>query len=233
MGLQERAQFDVLLVEDNLALAATLKSGLEEDGFRVHLAHACRQADEALRQSVITVVILDLGLPDGDGILWLQAARSRGITIPVLILTARDSVDERVLGLDAGGDDYLAKPFAFSELVARLRVLTRRGQASGSILAVGDLTIDLLGRRAQRDGVVLDLSPLEFDVLTHLAHKAGTPVSRDTLMREVWKIEQRATSMDNVIDVLLVRLREKVDKPFPCPLIRTIRGVGFQLQPES
>ncbi len=226
------SQCNVLLVEDDHVLAATLKSGLEEKGFVTMLAHGCRQADVALQAGQVSIVILDLGLPDGDGIDWLQAVRGRGVTIPVLILTARDAVDQRVTGLEAGGDDYLAKPFAFSELVARLRVLTRRGQTSGSILAVGDLTIDLLGRRAQRDGVVLDLSPLEFDVLTHLAHKAGTPVSRDTLMREVWKIEQRATSMDNVIDVLLVRLREKVDKPFPHPLIRTIRGVGFQLQPE-
>lgn len=226
------AQFDVLLVEDDHALAATLQSGLEEGGFRTHLAHTCRQADEALQHSAIAVVILDLGLPDGDGIHWLQAARSRGITIPVLILTARDAVDDRVLGLDAGGDDYLAKPFAFSELLARLRALTRRSQSGGTMLTVGDLTIDLLGRQAERGGTVLDLSPLEFDVLTHLAHKAGTAVSRDTLMREVWKIDQRATSMDNVIDVLLVRLREKVDKPFSRPLIRTIRGVGFQLQPE-
>ncbi len=224
------AQFNLLLVEDDQALAATLRAGLEESGFVTHLARTCRQAEEAVHQREMSVVILDLGLPDGDGMDWLQTVRSRGIAIPVLILTARDAVDDRVMGLDAGADDYLAKPFAFSELLARLRALTRRSQVSGSVLAVGDLTIDLLGRQAQRGCVVLDLSPLEFDVLTHLAHKAGTPVSRDTLMREVWKIEQRATSMDNVIDVLLVRLREKVDKPFPFPLIRTIRGVGFQLQ---
>lgn len=233
MGVKMKDQFDVLLVEDDHALAATLQSGLEEGGFRTHLAQTCRQADETLQHSVIAVVILDLGLPDGDGIHWLQAARSRGVSIPVLILTARDAIDECVRGLDAGGDDYLAKPFAFSELMARLRALTRRSHSGGTVLTVGDLTIDLLCHQAERGGVVLDLSPLEFDVLTHLAHKAGTPVSRDTLMREVWKIEQRATSMDNVIDVLLVRLREKVDKPFSHPLIRTIRGVGFQLQPES
>ncbi len=221
---------DVLLIEDNQALAATLRTGLEEKGFTTHIAHLLAEADIVLQQRAVSVVILDLGLPDGDGVDWLQAARTRGITVPVLILTARDAVAERVTGLDAGGDDYLAKPFAFSELLARLRALTRRSQRGGTVLVVGDLTIDLLARQAKRNGALLDLSPLEFDVLTHLARKTATPVSRDTLMREVWKINQRATSMDNVIDVLLVRLREKVDKPFSHPMIRTIRGVGFQLQ---
>ena len=223
----------VLLVEDDVALAATVRAGLKEEGFSVMPVSTCRQADEALQQNAVAVVILDLGLPDRDGIDWLQEVRRRGVAIPVLILTARDAVDERVIGLDSGGDDYLAKPFAFSELLARLRALTRRRQLVGNVLRVGDLTIDLLSRQAHRGGMPLDLSPLEFDVLAHLAHQAGTPVSRDTLMRDVWKIKRRATSMDNVIDVLLVRLREKVDKPFEQPMIQTIRGVGFQLQAVS
>lgn len=223
----------VLLVEDDVALAATVRAGLKEEGFWVIPVSTCRQADEALQQGTVAVVILDLGLPDRDGIDWLQEVRRSGVAIPVLILTARDAVNERVIGLDSGGDDYLAKPFAFSELLARLRALTRRRQLVGNVLTVGDLTIDLLSRKAHRCGVFLDLSPLEFHVLAYLAHQAGTPVSRDTLMRDVWKIKRRATSMDNVIDVLLVRLREKVDKPFRQPMIHTIRGVGFQLQAVS
>jgi two-component system copper resistance phosphate regulon response regulator CusR len=223
-------EIHLLLVEDDPKLATTLRTGLEEDGFDVSVAHSCRAADHILSAKAASVIILDLGLPDRDGIDWLKEIRTRGATTPVLILTARDTVDQRVLGLDAGGDDYLAKPFAFSEMLARLRAITRRTATPANTLCVGDLTIDLVGRQARRGTCLIDLSPLEFDVLTHLAHKAGSPVSRDTLIRDVWKIHHRATSMDNVIDVLMVRLREKVDKPFPNPLIKTIRGVGYLVE---
>lgn len=219
----------LLLVEDDPRLAATLRSGLEEEAFHVTVAPSCREADRILGEGSTTAIILDLGLPDRDGIEWLQDLRQKGASHPVLILTARDAVEQRVLGLEAGGDDYLAKPFAFSELVARIKAITRRSAAAGNLIAVADLTLDLVNRQARRSGQPLDLSPREFDVLAHLAHKAGTTVSRDTLMRDVWKINQRATSMDNVIDVLMVRLREKLDKPFSTPLIHTIRGVGYRM----
>ncbi|HMP73063.1 MAG TPA: response regulator transcription factor [Kiritimatiellia bacterium] len=219
----------LLLVEDDPRIAASLRAGLEEEGFRVAVAPSCREADRILGEGSVSAIILDLGLPDRDGIEWLQELRQNGGSLPVLILTARDAIEQRVLGLEAGGDDYLAKPFAFSELVARIKAITRRTAAVANLIAVGDLTIDLVNRGARRSGLSLDLSPREFDVLAHLAHKAGTTVSRDTLMRDVWKINQRATSMDNVIDVLMVRLREKVDKPFSAPLIHTIRGVGYRL----
>ena len=223
-------QLHILLVEDDLKMAKALQVGLKEQNYRVTLANSCQTARSKYIATGADLIILDLGLPDGDGIDWLQELRQSGQATPVLIVTARDAIDDKVRGLDAGGDDYLPKPFAFNELLARIRVLTRRTVNAGTCLNVGCLHIDLLARQARRGDVVLELAPLEFDVLTYLAHKAGTTISRDTLMREVWKIHQRATSMDNVIDVLMTRLREKIDKPFSFPLIKTIRGIGYQLQ---
>ena len=224
---------DILLVEDDGKLAAALQQGLEETGFQVTVARTIGRATEACAGGSFNAIVLDLGLPDGDGIDWLRGIRRDGVRSPVLILTARDSVDDRVLGLDSGADDYLAKPFAFNELLARLRALLRRTETPASnILQVGDLTVDLLNRTAQRGTVRLDLTPREFDVLAYLTSQAGLTVARDTLMRTVWKVQSRASSMDNVIDVLMARLREKVDKGFDRRLLFTVRGVGFKLQAE-
>jgi DNA-binding response OmpR family regulator len=221
----------LLLVEDGEKLATTLRRGFIEQGFAVTLAASARVAREILQCDRFDVMVLDLGLPDQDGIDLLQSLRQSGFVAPVLILTARDRVDERILGLDAGGDDYLSKPFAFSELLARIRALLRRSeQTMLPILRVGDLTVDLLNRQALRGAQALQLTPREFDVLAYLAHQAGSPVARDTLSRDIWKIKSRATSMDNVIDVLMARLREKVDKGFQQRLLTTVRGVGYKLQ---
>jgi DNA-binding response OmpR family regulator len=221
----------LLLVEDDQKLATTLRRGFSEQGIVVTVANCAEAARGALERERFDVVVLDLGLPDQDGIDLLQSLRQSGFSAPVLILTARDRVDERILGLDAGGDDYLSKPFAFSELLARIRALLRRSEkAALPVLQVGDLTVDLLNREARRAGKDLQLTPREFDVLAYLAHHAGSPVARDTLSRDIWKIKSRATSMDNVIDVLMARLREKVDKDFDQRLLTTVRGVGYKLQ---
>jgi two-component system, OmpR family, copper resistance phosphate regulon response regulator CusR len=226
-------QHNVLLVEDDAPLAASLLQGLKENDFPAVWAASIRLARECLPQEAFDIIILDLGLPDGDGIDLLHEIRQSRPKAPILILTARDEVSDRVKGLDAGADDYLTKPFAFSELVARLRALCRRGETIAepvTTLAVGNLSIDLLQRRVQRGGTEIILSPLEFDVLVFLVNKAGTTVSRETLTREVWKITSRASPMNNVIDVLMTRLREKVDRDFACPLLRTIRGVGYKCE---
>jgi two-component system, OmpR family, copper resistance phosphate regulon response regulator CusR len=221
----------ILLVEDDGKLAATLARGLREDGFGVSVANTCGEADAACAVTDFSLIILDLGLPDGDGIDWLCEARLRGLRVPVLILTARDAVDQRVLGLNSGADDYVAKPFAYSELLARMHALTRRrAPPPARLLGVADLRIDLVARRVSRGAVTVELAPLEFDVLAYLVYNADTVVSRDTLVRDVWKIQHRATSMDNVIDVLITRLREKVDRPFAEALICTVRGVGYQIR---
>ncbi len=222
---------DVLLIEDDAKVARSLRVGLTEQGYDVTLAPTCAEAETLLSKRTYSLIVLDLGLPDRDGIELLRDLRSRGTHVPVLVLTARDAVQDRVLGLEAGADDYLAKPFAFSELLARMRALSRRaGTGEPSLLQVGDLTMNLLNRTAERAGRTLNLSPLEFDVLAYLAHKPGLTISRNTLMRDVWKIESRATSMDNVIDVLMTRLREKVDKGYDQRLLHTVRGVGYRLE---
>ena len=229
-------QPSILLVEDDKQLANSLRQGLAESECSVVWVQTLEQARAAIRDHVVDLTVLDLGLPDGDGLELLASIRNANASLPVLILTARDEVVDRVKGLNAGADDYLTKPFAFSELIARLRALCRRGQMrkeSATTLMVGDLSIDLLKRRVQRENTEITLSPLEFDVLAYLASKAGTTVSRETLIREVWKISSRASPMDNVIDVLMTRLREKVDRDFAYPLLQTIRAVGYVCKESS
>ena len=223
---------EILLVEDDAKLARTLVAGLEEQGFLVMDVSTSAAANEQLQERSFALVILDLGLPDRDGIDCLTEWRAMPSPPPVLVLTARSGVDERVLGLESGADDYLTKPFAFDELLARCRALLRRSERAkpSPNVRVGELHIHLLQRRVYRAGREIVLSPLEFDVLTFLARQAGTTVSRDTLMREVWKIRSRATPMNNVIDVLMTRLREKVDKSFAQTMLITVRGVGYRLK---
>ena len=221
----------LLVVEDDPHVAESLARGLREAGFSVVGAARLSEADQQLALGAPTLVVLDLNLPDGDGRTWLRRVRREGHRMPVIILTARDTLPERVAGLEEGADDYLTKPFAFAELLARIRARLRTAvkQDEEEILRAGDLEIDRLHRQARRAGRLVDLTAREFDVLVLLAQWRGQPVSRDLLAREVWKVNRRLTPLDNVIDVHLSRLREKVDRDHPTKLIRTVRGVGFLL----
>lgn len=221
----------LLVVEDDPRVADSLARGLREAGFAVAAAGSLAAADAELAKGAPALVVLDLNLPDGDGRSWLRRARNAGYRMPVVILTARDTLPDRVGGLEDGADDYLTKPFAFAELLARVRARLRTAvrQAADENLRIGDLEIDRLNRIARRGGRPVELTAREFDVLALLAQWRGQPVSRDLLAREIWKVNRRLTPLDNVIDVHLSRLREKIDRDQPVKLIRTVRGVGFAL----
>ena len=221
----------ILVVEDDARVAESLQRGLGEAGFAVATAKRLAEADARLAQGLPALVVLDLNLPDGDGRIWLRRVRAAGHRMPVIILTARDTLPERIAGLEEGADDYLTKPFAFAELRARIRARLRRAAAEteGDVLRVGDLEIDRLRRQVRRAGRQVELTAREFDVLSLLAQWRGQPVSRDLLAREVWKVNRRLTPLDNVIDVHLSHLRDKIDGAHEAKLIRTVRGVGFLL----
>jgi len=177
------------------------------------------------------LIVLDLMLPGRDRIEVLTTLRKRGMQTPVLILTAKDTIEDRVLGLDSGADDYLIKPFAFPELLARIRALLRRGRTDQVLrLKVGDLEMDLAPRKVIQGSQLLDLTAREFELLEYLLRHHNQFVSREMLTRDVWKEPSRATPLDNVIDVHIARLRKKVDQDFPVKLIHTVRGVGFILR---
>ena len=222
---------ELLVVEDDPRVAESLARGLREAGFAVAGADTLAAADAQLAKGAPALVVLDLNLPDGDGRTWLRRARNAGYRMPVVILTARDTLPDRVGGLEDRADDYLTKPFAFAELLARVRARLRTvvRQAADDVLRIGDLEIDRLNRQVRRAGRPVELTAREFDVLALLAQWRGQPVSRDLLAREVWKVNRRLTPLDNVIDVHLSRLREKIDREHPVKLIRTVRGVGFAL----
>ena len=221
----------ILVVEDDPRVAESLARGLRESGFSVACAGRLAEADDQLSHGAPALAVLDLNLPDGDGRVWLRRVRQEGHALPVIILTARDALSERVAGLEEGADDYLTKPFAFAELLARIRARLRTAvqQTEGDILRVGDLEIDRVHRQVRRAGRSVELTAREFDVLVLLAQWRGQPVSRDLLAREVWKVNRRLTPLDNVIDVHLSHLREKIDRDHSGKLIRTVRGVGFRL----
>lgn len=222
----------VLLVEDEKRVARFIEKGLREASYAVEWAD---NGDAGLRLALggdFDVIILDLMLPGRDGFSVLAALREKGVTTPVICLTARDSVDDRVRGLDLGADDYLAKPFSFVELTARIRALLRRGAAlSSNTAVVGDLVVDMVGRRVERGGHRIDLSVREFALLECLARGAGQVQSRTMLLERVWDMNQ--DPMTNVVDVHINRLRRKVDHGFAQPLIHTIRGVGYVLREEA
>ncbi len=179
------------------------------------------------------LMVLDVTLPGRSGLEILKAMRQHGFKTPVLMLTARDTVQDRVLGLDSGADDYLVKPFAFPEFLARIRALSRRGAATpGSRLRIADLEMDVVGRLATRSGQTLDLTPREFDLLEYLVRNQGHVVSREMITRDVWREVARHTPLDNVIDVHVARLRGKVDERFDTKLVQTVRGVGFVIREE-
>ena len=219
----------ILVVEDERKAAAYLAKGLSENGFEVEVAAA---GDDGLRRAQsadFDLIILDVMLPRLDGWGVLSALRQAGKQTPVLFLTARDAVDDRVKGLDLGADDYLVKPFAFSELLARVRTLLRRNPArQPDLVHVADLEIDVVRRRAMRAGQKLDLTPKEFGLLSLFARRAGEVLSRSLIAEQVWDVN--FDSGTNVVDVHVRRLRGKVDDPFPKKLIHTVRGAGYVLE---
>lgn len=224
----------ILVVEDEAKVARALKEGLERERYEVALARTGEEGFYLANAESFDLVILDLMLPGRDGLEILKTLRKRSVQTPVLILTARDALSDRVEGLDAGADDYLVKPFAFPELLARLRALLRRGRGEQILgFKVADLELDMVTRKVARGGQALDLTPREFELLEYLLRHQGQVVSREMLTREVWKETARATPLDNVIDVHIARLRRKVDDPFPSKLIHTVRGVGFVLREEA
>jgi DNA-binding response OmpR family regulator len=221
----------VLVVEDELKVANALREGLEGERYDVVVERTGEDAFFRMTTEAFDLILLDLGLPGRDGLQILTTLRSKGVKTPVLVLTARDALQDRVAGLDSGADDYLVKPFAFAELLARIRALMRRGRAAESPrLAVGDLMMDLITRKVTRGGQPVELTVREFELLEYLMRYEGQVVSRETLARDVWKETARTTPLDNVIDVHIARLRRKVDFDRPVRLIHTIRGVGFMLR---
>jgi DNA-binding response OmpR family regulator len=221
----------VLVVEDERKIAGILASALAGEHYDVVVAPTGEEGFFRANAEVFELVVLDLMLPGRGGLEILQTLRQRHIETPVLILTARDGVDDRVLGLDLGADDYLVKPFAIPELLARIRALLRRGRPSDVFrLKAADLELDLVGRRAARGDRLLDLTVREFELLEYLLRHQGHLVSREMLVRDVWREPRRATPIDNVIDVQMTRLRKKVDQDGSSRLIHTVRGVGFVLR---
>jgi len=220
----------VLVVEDEEKTRGSLAEGLQMEGWLVTPAKNGTEATKLTDRENFDLVILDWMLPDQDGIEVLQYVRARSHHTPVLMLTARSTLNDRVIGLDSGADDYLTKPFAFAELLARCRALLRRPTwATGRLLRCGSLQLDTRARVAVRDGQEIPLTPREVDVLEYLLRYQGQIVTREMLERDVWKQTQRMTSLDNVIDVQIMRLRRKVDGEQTERLIHTLRGVGYRL----
>jgi two-component system copper resistance phosphate regulon response regulator CusR len=220
----------LLLVEDEVEIQGFLQRSLTEAGYQVEAAGDARTAERMTIESKHDVLIVDLGLPDEDGLSLILRLRQLGLSAPVLILSARRSVDDRVRGLEQGGDDYLTKPFALAELLARLRNLVKRNNspiAEATRLRVLDLELDLLRREASRNGEILNLTPQEFVLLEYLCRNAGRVVTRSMILDEVWGM--RIQPDTNVVDVHIYRLRGKVDTDGRRPLIRTLRGVGYVL----
>lgn len=221
----------LLLVEDEIDIQRFLRRSLEEAGYEVETAPDARTAGRLAAESAFDILVVDLGLPDQDGFDLIVSLRQKGMRAPVLILSARRSVDDRVRGLEQGGDDYMTKPFALAELLARLRNLLKRNSPASTEttrLRVQDLELDLLRREASRGGQVLQLTQQEFVLLEYLCRNAGRVVTRSMILDKVWGM--RIQPDTNVVDVHIYRLRGKVDGAGQQPLIRTMRGVGYVLK---
>jgi DNA-binding response OmpR family regulator len=219
-----------LIVEDDRAISEFVARGLREAGFAVdESADGADGLEKALAEPY-DVAIVDLMLPRRDGLSLIDELRRRGHTTPVLILSARRSVDDRVKGLQSGGDDYLTKPFAFAELLARVQALVRRATRAPepTTLTLGDLTLDLLSRRVVRAGTAIELRPREFALLEYLLRHPGKVVSKTMILSHLW--DYNFDPQTNIVDVLVSRLREKIDRPFERKLLRTVRGVGYILE---
>jgi two-component system copper resistance phosphate regulon response regulator CusR len=224
----------ILVVEDEPKVGNALREGLEAEGYEVTLAQTAEEGFFQASAHTFDLIILDVMLPGRDGIEVLNTLRKQGARTPVLLLTAKDAIEDRVLGLDAGADDYLVKPFAFAELSARIRALLRRNRTeTESALRIGHLDVDPVRRTVIRQGQRIELTAREFDLLEYLVRNHGRVVSREMLARDVWKETTRATPLDNVIDVHIARLRRKLDDPFDLKLLHTVRGVGFTLHEEQ
>jgi DNA-binding response OmpR family regulator len=221
----------ILIVEDEQKVANALKEGLEGESFDVIVAPTGEDAFFRVNTEKFDLILLDLMLPGRDGLQILTTIRKRGLETPVLLLTARDSLEDRVTGLNSGADDYLVKPFAFEELLARIRALLRRGRSVEMLrFGIADLDMDIVTRKVTRGGKPVELTGREFELLEYLVRHEGQVVMRDMLARDVWKETARGTPLNNVIDVHIARLRRKVDvEPFE-KLIHTVRGVGFMLK---
>ncbi len=219
----------ILVIEDETKVAGALTQGLKGESYDVAVATTGEEGFYRASSEEFDLILLDLMLPGRDGLEILTTLRRNGSRVPVLVLTARDGVHNRVLGLDRGADDYLVKPFAFPELLARVRALLRRGRPEPLRVRCADLEMDLADRKVTRAGEPLDLRAREFELLAYLMKNQGRLVSREMLARDVWKIVQRGTPLDNVIDVHIARVRKKVDSDASVKLIHTVRGVGFVL----
>jgi two-component system copper resistance phosphate regulon response regulator CusR len=219
----------ILLIEDQKKMAAFLEKGLREAGYEIELARDGAAGLELALTKGFDLLLVDVMLPKKDGWAVVREARAGGVKTPILFLTARDSVPDRVKGLELGGDDYLVKPFAFSELLARVRSLLRRPSAAPEQLRVDDLVLDLRRNQASRGGVPLNLTAKEFLLLAHLVRAGGEVVSREEVAGHVWGIDFHTST--NVLDVMVRRLRAKVDDPFPKKLIQTVRGAGYVIEP--
>jgi two-component system copper resistance phosphate regulon response regulator CusR len=233
-GVEASSAPRLLLVEDEPKVARALRDGLEAEGYRLSVASTGEEGFFLASTSPFDLVILDRMLPGRDGLEILETLRRKGLLTPVLMLTARDAVEDRVAGLDAGADDYLVKPFAFAELLARVRALVRRGRGDQMLrLTVADLVIDVPTRSVSRAGEPVEVTAREYALLEYLVRHKGTLVSREMLARDVWKETERCTPLDNVIDVHIARLRKRVDQGHPVRLIQTLRGVGFTVREEE
>jgi two-component system copper resistance phosphate regulon response regulator CusR len=224
----------ILVVEDELKMANALREGLEADDYVVSVARTGEEGFYLAQSNPFDMMILDVMLPGRDGFEILTTLRQRGMKTPILLLTSKDTLEDRVRGLDVGADDYLVKPFAFPELLARIRALLRRGKIDAAQkLRVADLEVDAALRSVTRAGESVELTAREFDLLHYLLVNRDRVVSREMLAREIWKEVSRQTPLDNVIDAQMVRLRRKIDGQFEKKLLQTVRGVGFILREEQ
>ncbi len=217
----------ILVVEDEKKIADFLQRGLESNGYAVDVADHGQAAVNYVHDTDYDLVILDLMLPDMDGMKVLERIRSRKIGPPVLILSARGAVDDRVKGLELGADDYLTKPFAFVELLARVRALLRRGQPAPEKLQVADLTLDSLRRKVTRDTETIELAPKEYGILEYMMRNKGRPLSRTMIVEHVWDMDY--DGLTNIVDVYIRHLRSKIDDRYQQKLIQTVRGIGYMI----
>src|SRR5215470_12973059 len=217
----------ILVIEDEKRIADFLGRGLESAGYAVDVAHDGQSGLDLVHSTDYDLIILDLMLPDMDGLSVLAKIRNRKTSPPVLILSARNAVDDRVKGLELGADDYLVKPFAFVELLARVRALLRRGQPTPERLQVGDLILDCIRRKVTRGSQAIELAPKEFSILEYLMRNRGRPLSRTMIVEHVWDMDY--DGLTNIVDVYIRHLRSKIDDRWPQKMIQTVRGIGYML----
>ena len=218
----------ILVVEDEKRIADFLTRGLQGAGYAIDAAPDGATAINHANSTDYDLIILDLMLPDMDGLKVLERIRGRKAGPPVLILSARGAVDDRVKGLEQGADDYLTKPFAFVELLARVRALLRRGQPAPEKLQVADLSIDVMRRKVTRDGETIDLAPKEFGILEYMMRNKGRPLSRTMIVEHVWDMDY--DGLTNIVDVYIRHLRSKIDDRYSTKLIQTVRGIGYMIE---